>query len=423
MSTLTKGKIFELLWEQPILIGRWAGFKDLTDLHNNWLRSFLYSDQDQTLQAHRGSYKTTVIALFLAIHAIERPHESAMYFRKTDSDVQEVAKLVANILQSGAVRQIVRCIYGRDLTITRETHSQIDTNISTNTSGVSQIRGLGIGTSITGKHADIVITDDIVNVKDRASRAERERTKAAFMELQNVKNRGGRFINCGTPWHKEDAFMLMTNIAKYDYKATGMISYEEVQRLKAGMSPSLFAANYELRHIPSEDVIFTDPDTGAPPEHCMNGDMHVDSAFYGDDYTALTVMAKRNGKYYMYGRLWRKHVEDCYADIVQIYNHFLCKAVHMENNADKGMVAKELRQLGVRVKPYTEHTNKYIKIVTYLKSIWPDAVFVDGTDEEYINQICDYTENAEHDDAPDSAASIARQLQKTIKVKTFGGGI
>ena len=37
-------------------------------------------------------------------------------------------------------------------------------------------------------------------------------------------------------------------------------------------------------------------------------------------------------------------------------------------------------------------------------------VFVAGTDQEYINQICDYTENAEHDDAPDSAASIVRKL-------------
>ena len=32
------------------------------------------------------------------------------------------------------------------------------------------------------------------------------------------------------------------------------------------------------------------------------------------------------------------------------------------------------------------------------------------TDQEYINQICDYTEDAEHDDAPDSAASCLRLL-------------
>lgn len=56
---------------------------------------------------------------------------------------------------------------------------------------------MGIYASLTGKHADIVITDDIVNIKDRVSRAEREKTKLQYQELQNVKNRGGRFINTG----------------------------------------------------------------------------------------------------------------------------------------------------------------------------------------------------------------------------------
>lgn len=37
---------------------------------------------------------------------------------------------------------------------------------------------------------------------------------------------------------------------------------------------------------------------------------------------------------------------------------------------------------------------------------------------DYINQICDYTENAEHDDAPDSAASIVRLLWKQ-KTNTY----
>ena len=51
-----------------------------------------------------------------------------------------------------------------------------------------------------------------------------------------------------------------------------------------------------------------------------------------------------------------------------------------------------------------------MKITTYLKGEWAKVVFVKGTDQEYINQICDYTEDAEHDDAPDSAASVIRLL-------------
>ena len=39
----------------------------------------------------------------------------------------------------------------------------------------------------------------------------------------------------------------------------------------------------------------------------------------------------------------------------------------------------------------------------------PDVVFCEGTDEAYIDQICDYTEDAEHDDAPDSLASLIQR--------------
>ena len=55
-----------------------------------------------------------------------------------------------------------------------------------------------------------------------------------------------------------------------------------------------------------------------------------------------------------------------------------------------------------------------IKIASFLRKWWPNIVFVRGTDPEYINQIMDYTEQAEHDDAPDSAAAVCRRLDKYI---------
>ena len=63
----------------------------------------------------------------------------------------------------------------------------LSTNLATHTKGTSQILGLGIKTSITGEHADTIITDDIVNLKDRISKPEQELTKLSYMELQNIK--------------------------------------------------------------------------------------------------------------------------------------------------------------------------------------------------------------------------------------------
>ena len=405
---MTKEQALELLWDNPVKIGHWVGFRDLTQLHNKWLRAFLYGTEDQTLQGHRGSYKTTVLSLFLAIHAVIAPNETTLFFRKTGADVGEVIRQTANILQSSCMREIVRALYGKELYLTVCSASQIQTNLSTSIRGSSQIVGLGIGTSITGKHADIVITDDIVNVNDRVSQAERERTKLAYMELQNIKNRGGRFINTGTPWHKDDAFTLMPNIHKFDCYSTGLMTEAQIEDIKKRMSSSLFAANYELKHIASEDIIFANPKTGADADLVWQGTAHLDAAFYGEDYTALTIAGIHDGKFYVFGKCWRKHVDDVMSEIVAWCEKFNIERLFCELNADKGYVAKKLRERGLVVGTYNEHQNKYIKIVSYLKFEWEDVIFVNGTDEQYIEQICDYNENAAHDDCPDSLSSLIR---------------
>lgn len=411
---MKKSDILNLLWENPIEIGHWVGFKDLTEVNNEWLRLFLYSDKDVTLQGHRGSYKTTTLSLFFAIHIIEKPNETVDFFRKTGGDVTEIIKQTSNILKAGCIQKIVRILYNKELVLLKDSNSEIHTNLATNIKGQSQLKGLGIGTSITGKHADIVVTDDIVNIKDRVSTAERNSTKTAYMELQNIKNRGGRFINTGTPWHKDDAFQLMPNLIKYDCYNTGLINQEQISYLKEHMSPSLFSANYELKHIADENVLFTEPIQNADASHVRNGICQLDAAFYGEDYTAFTIMVYENGKYYIFGKIWRKHVEDCYGEILGLYTNFACGKMYIEKNADKGMVARDLKNLGIKTVSYDESMNKHIKISTYLKAIWQDVEMVEGTDDEYIDMIIDYTEDAEHDDAPDSASSLARLMYPKI---------
>lgn len=408
-----KQAVLDLLWNEPYKIGHWVGFKDLTTLHNEWLRSFLYADADQTLLAHRGSYKTTDLSLFLAIHTVIKPNENVMFFRKTDDDVTEVLTQSQKILKSGAMQSVVRDLYGTELELMKENNSEIHTNLCTSTKGVSQVVGLGIGTSITGKHADIVVTDDIVNLKDRISKAERERTKIQYMEIQNICNRGGRFINTGTPWHKEDAISIMPNVRKYDCYSTGLIKRDKLEELRQSMSDSLFAANYELKHIADKDAMFKEPKFTDEKELIYNGVAHIDAAYDGADGTAYTIFHKiSDGRIVGFGKRWDKHVDDCLSEIGVYHKMFRAGSISCEKNADKGYLAKELRGLGYSVNPYDESMNKFVKISTYLRSNWKNIVWLEDTDPEYINEILDYSEHAEHDDSPDSAASLLRSLEK-----------
>lgn len=414
-----------LLKEQPYKIGHFVGFKDLTELHNTWLKSFLYSKESQTLLAHRGSYKTTDLSLFLSIHLVEKPNENVIFFRKTDTDVTEVIRQAQKILHSGCMQKIIYLLYGQELQFLKETDSEIHTNLCTSTKGVSQVVGLGIGTSITGKHADIVVTDDIVNLKDRISKAEREKTKVQYMELQNICNRGGRFINTGTPWHKEDAISIMPNVIKYDCYSTGLIKRDKLEELRHSMSDSLFAVNYELKHIADKDAMFKEPIFTADETLIYDGFAHIDAAYDGEDGTAFTIFKKyEDGKIIGFGKRWDKHVDDCIEQIKMYHNRFRAGTIECEDNADKGYLRKELKGMGLPVHGYHESMNKFVKISTYLRKNWKNIIWLEETDPEYINEILDYSETAEHDDSPDSAASLLRKMDGKSKLnRGIRGGI
>lgn len=413
-----------LLKEQPYKIGHFVGFKDLTELHNRWLRSFLYGKEDITLLAHRGSYKTTDLSLFLAIHAVIKPNETVDFFRKTDTDVTEVMNQTAKILKTGAMREVARMLYGTDLILEKETANEIHTNLCTSTKGASQILGLGITTSITGKHADIVVTDDIVNIKDRISKAERERTKIQYMELQNIVNRGGRFINTGTPWHKEDAISLMPNVQKYDCYSTGLIDRQKLEQLRESMSDSLFAANYELKHIADANAMFTSPQFTDATGLIYGGLAHIDAAYGGEDSTAFTAFKRQpDGSLVGFGKRWERHVDDCLPEILEIHKRLRLGSVACEKNADKGYLAKEMNKVGLPPFLYSETMNKLVKISTYLRKEWSNIRWLEETDPEYVNEILDYSEFAEHDDCPDSAASLIRRMETRATYNPVKGGI
>lgn len=411
MTALTKETVWKIWRYRPAAIGRMIGFKDLTDeLHGKWMQNIIYGDADYTLQAHRLSYKSSCLSVALAMWCVLNHGKNALFMRKTDTDVIESIAQAQKVMENEAFRHMAEILMDSPVYLTTANASNMTVSTYDSPRGAEQLVGCGCGGSLTGKHANLIVCDDVVNLQDRISKAEREKTKAIVRELRNIVTRDGRIVFIGTPWHKEDAFSLVATPERYDCYSTGLISEEKLKNLREAMTASLFAANYELRHIASDDVIFTSPQTGADPALAEQGICHIDASYGGEDGTAFTICKKSGGKYYIYGRLWQKHVDDCLPEIIRLRKAFNAGIIYCERNADKGYLAKTLRERDERADTYHEKTNKFVKITSYLKSEWKNVVFVAGTDQEYINQICDYTENAEHDDAPDSAASIVRKL-------------
>lgn len=412
----SKKHYLEIIKNNPHKIGIACGYKDLKEIHNTWIKMFLYAKEDYLLLAHRGSYKTTCLIIAIALLMIIKPHITIIVQRKTDDDVVEIVKGVEKLLTNKLFKLICFALWKIEIKV-KSNQTEIYTNLMKKNTGGPQLRGLGTTSSLTGKHADRIFTDDIVNIKDRTSEAERKRIKLVYQELRNIVNRGGIIGNTGTPWHKEDAFVLMPKPIIYNCYETGLIDKDNLAKIRKSMTPSLFAANYELKHIADENALFKNPRYTDNYEAIYNGQCHIDAGYDGEDFTAFTIMKRKGDKVVGYGKVWNKHVDDCLEEILILHNKYRAGSFNLETNADKGYLAKTIRELSrklskitVTVNEYHESMNKDLKIKTNLYKHWDNIEWIDITDNEYMNMILDYNEDAAHDDSPDSAASLIRRL-------------
>ncbi len=410
--------------ERPVIFARAIGYTLIGEtpnsirLHDAWLRMFLYAGR-RTLQAHRGSYKTSCLAVAITMLLIFRPQERILMVRKTDSAVRDVSRAVARNIEHPICRAIIHYIYGVYPKFDSRSNGEISLNIGRiQGSKEPQFMGISLKSStLTGKHATVIFTDDIVTLADRISRAEREATKMYYDELRNISMEGTRWIDTGTPWHKNDCFTLMTEPEKFDVYEAGILTEEQIdaKRKEFSKSPELFACNYELRHIPSSKALFRYPENWGDFESRGEAIAHIDCAYGGEDWTALTILEGDH----VIGKCWHEHWELHKDEIVELCNRYRAGEILLENNADKGYSKRELLKVFPYVTDYHEAMNKYIKITTYLSNgVYERLIFDKKTDKDYITMITDYNKHAEHDDAPDSLSSAVRRRYRG----TIGGG-
>lgn len=143
-----------------------------------------------------------------------------------------------------------------------------------------------------------------------------------------------------------------------------------------------------------------------------DGIAHIDAAYGGEDGTAFTCGKRVGDRIYIYGKLYQRHVDTVLDHCIREAKELMCAPIIMEDNADKGYLAKEVIRRKYSARTYTEGMNKFVKISTFLRKWWPNIVFLSGTDKSYIAQIMSYTIEAEHDDAPDSCANVCRYYDK-----------
>ena len=199
-----------------------------------------------------------------------------------------------------------------------------------------------------------------------------------------------------------------------------------VSELKKEYTGTVLYDRYILgKWAASEGALFTKyPQYTSDATLLYNGVAHIDAAYGGSDGSALTCARRDGDTLYMFGRLRNAHIDTLMGFYSSETRRLRCAPILLEKNADKGFVGKEMKRMGDIVRLYDEHQNKFMKIATFLRKWWGNIIWLEGTDKAYIEQIMAYTEQAEHDDAPDSAACMCRYFDprdNTKYMSPFGG--
>ena len=214
-------------------------------------------------------------------------------------------------------------------------------------------------------------------------------------------------------------------------KDTGIYTEEQLAVIREQLGNSLYALSFEMKLIGDDGKEFTDPNILSKEESkdelLYNGVGHIDARYTGKHYTAFTILKvnKEHKRIYAFGVTWDKNVDECLPEILKLWKRFRCGTVWSETNADKGYLAKDLKALKIQAKTYSEDLNKDVKIGHFLRKYWKRIYFLHATQEyeealdeiadqnakiyvSYLDQIQEYEEEADIDDAPDSLASCLR---------------
>lgn len=300
------------------------------------------------------------------------------------------------------------------------------------------VAGLGVGASSTGTRADLLVCDDLVDVKALHSRADRERVRVFFHEnLVNLLEPEGRLWSVFTPWHLEDLNAVLKKNAAYalfrrpvgeDLEPVWPEKWSramlEQRRLEIGAVA--FARAYRLVCVPDADVsirpewvrFWTEE---AEPEMVL---LSVDPAVSRDaraDASALVTLARQDGVARVLEALARRAAApDLVGLIDDADRRWNPDVILFESNAAFGAVRDLLvrhTRFGAKVRGVVQTRDKMSRMNALALAVQNEKVLLRGADPLHVHaaQQALFDEMtmfpfAEHDDLADALATGVKHL-------------
>jgi hypothetical protein len=399
-------------------------YDTITDLKTNKIERIyltqeklleLLQDKKRSLKGHRGSYKTTaIIEIGCVVRLLFEPSIRICLIQKDFTKASRYLKTISDMMKVPEIKALFELIHNNQPKAIKDADNILTFNFKKTITKEGNVNAFGVKQNMTGWHFDLIAADDFITIDDKTSKAEREATKLHIEEISNnILDPGKQMIYSGTIWHREDAWTICPNAIIFDWNITNILTPEEKLEKTTGktkLTRITLAANYELRHIMSEDQMFGEANWLRWNYHYKKKVYgHIDAKYSGNHTNGLCFMVeKEDGRIQAIGFCFHEHVNDKLDFIAEKYKKYFCGEFWCEDNADKGFLAEKLVGKGLNVKTYHETMNKHVKIEDYGYPNWERVDWDIDTDPEYISQIQDYVEKEEPDDCADNMSSLIR---------------
>lgn len=437
-----KIELMDLIINSPEELGKLVGFSRLTPMHGKWIKDMwddLEKGEDRSMQAHRGSYKTSSVTQVGGFRQLLiEPDARIAILRYTVTDSVAITRVMRNWFKLPVMEALLTgAPFNMDLRESKASEDNLQWEFKSNKSQKEgNLDSWGITGSLTGYHYDYIMCCDIVTMEDRISNARRDRVRMGLREVRtNIKDPDSHVLMEGTPWHQRDAWVDFPPMAKYDVYTTGLLDEAQIKRKKDVLTTVEFGCNYELEHLHSEDQIFATPTYAKWIPLRTKSFIHIDAKYDGDHAWALTLgQLLPNGKWQMRGWSGLDHIDNHTAWIIELCVVYNVREVKAEYNADKGYFIKELKKRSssepkcrARFRNYTESMNKHVKIQTFGKANWGQVVWCDLMQDSanypddnkngyfYMTMITDYIDGEDLNDSPDSFGTWCREFISDLK--------
>jgi hypothetical protein len=324
--------------------------RKLVDTHfHGWLCQVLSTSEDVMVIVPRRHMKTTWVKIKLIQNILKNPFVRQAMYSSTSSLVEQELASIKKMLQTPRLMALFPSLIpdpgkkGTGWEVNRASELTLYRNPEEGSSPQEcQIEVYGAGSTVTGKHFDIHIYDDLISEKTTQTMEQVNKTREWYGYIQGVLEPGGQEIYIGTPYHYADLTTFIRNEGIYDkiYKRSvtenGQIIYsyftqKMLDKIQKRMTPYQWSCQYVCDPQPQEDQLFP------PPQPQFDELPKGKYTYYISVDPAATV------------KTWSDETAIVVGAVSEIGHVFIVDAFHFKKTGDK--TAEFILQLNERYKP------------------------------------------------------------------------